>query len=92
MCYIINNKCDNALTKGEYKMYVIFTKRAQWSVDSISFAMLLDPNFEYDLDTLIEDTPKAREEAKSNGFRFAHLFKESYVDQPYYTYVTSQIL
>ncbi|MDG1604621.1 hypothetical protein P7D05_17640 [Bacillus paranthracis] len=54
--------------------------------------MLLDSNFEYDLDTLIEDTPEARQEAIDNGFRFAHLFEESYVDQPYYTYVTSQIL
>ncbi|PEM69313.1 hypothetical protein [Bacillus pseudomycoides] len=73
-------------------MYVIFTKNAQWSVDSISLNMLLDSNFEYDLDTLIEDTLEAREEAKDNGFRFAHLFEESYVDQPYYTYITSQSL
>jgi len=73
-------------------MYVIFTKRSQWSVDSISLDMLLDSNFEYDLDTLIEDTPEAIKEAKDNGFRFVHLFEESYVDQPYYKYVTSQIL
>lgn len=73
-------------------MYVIFTKNAKWSINSISFDMLLDSNFEYDLDTLIEDTPEAREEAINNGFRFAHLFEESYVDQPYYTYVASQIL
>ncbi|MGG4306872.1 hypothetical protein ABEW59_29680 [Bacillus wiedmannii] len=73
-------------------MYVIFTKNAQWRVNSISYDMLLDSNFEYDLDTLIEDTPEARQEAIDNGFRFAHLFEESYVDQLYYTYVTSQIL
>ncbi|MED0952619.1 hypothetical protein CN594_07885 [Bacillus toyonensis] len=70
-------------------MYVIFTKNAQWRVNSISYDMLLDSNFEYDLDTLIEDTPEARKEAINNGFRFAHLFEESYVDQPYYTYITS---
>ncbi|MEB9857251.1 hypothetical protein P4K23_28135 [Bacillus cereus] len=70
-------------------MYVIFTKNAQWRVNSISYDMLLDSNFEYDLDTLIEDTPEARKEAINSGFRFAHLFEESYVDQPYYTYITS---
>ncbi|EOP32337.1 hypothetical protein U0X36_25940 [Bacillus thuringiensis] len=73
-------------------MYVIFTNNAQCSVDGFSFDMLLDSNFEYDLVTLVEDTPEAREEAIDNGFRFVHLFEESYVDQPYYTYVTSQIL
>lgn len=73
-------------------MYVIFTKRAQWSVDSISLDMLLDPYFEYDLNALVEDTPESREEAKDNGFRFAHLFEESYDNEPYYTFVTSQIL
>ncbi|WP_255287066.1 hypothetical protein [Bacillus pseudomycoides] len=42
-------------------MYVIFTKNAQCSVGGFSFDMLLDSNFEYDLDTLVEDTPEARE-------------------------------
>ena len=68
-------------------MFAIYTYSSQFAVERISEGA--DLYYQ-----IVEDTDEAREEAKADGKKFAHLFDEviDEYDNIYYEYVTSVIM